>query len=603
MSAELPASPESADTPDGMPPRKVGCIARLIPVTPPGCASCLTMLFLFFTVLAVWGIFLMDPANVPWRHAMTPWRYGGVILLMFLIPIVLYKTLQWWLEGESSPFPDVEYAWNAGLQACAANGISLQTTPIYVVLGSNSEVQEKSLLAAAGLRLRVEGIPAGPSPLRWYATADSIFLFCSDASWTSAIASLREELAVEAAARGALPAEDAPSPLSPESSGDMGGAAWGGPPAAAAPANPAGPAAPFPPPAGGGEPYRGTLMLDQFLAQSRGPAGGGAAGAPQAESVPSRRSAAADTPFRGTMDLSGPIAEPRRTSGGDAGATNWTGTDTSAPSSPPEPVLVSSQYSAVCLQQLNYVGQLLRLGRRPVCGLNGILVLLQYETVYSTPAEIDELEKALRADLATLEYSTQVRCPVTALIVGLEKERGFRELVRRVGKDRAMSQRFGRKFDARFAPTTEDLTALSAHVCGAFEDWAYALFREEESLTRPGNTRLYELLSKVRCNWKSRLGELLAGGFGCELTPEAQNRSILFSGCYVAATGESPDRQAFVKGVIEKLKEEQEFIEWTADALAEQNRVRRLAKLGLITAGVLFVSLLALIGFRALRPD
>jgi len=300
------------------------------------------------------------------------------------------------------------------------------------------------------------------------------------------------------------------------------------------------------------------------------------------------------------MDLSGPITDSRRSSGGDAGSTKWSGTDASAPSSTPEPVLVSSQYSAVCLQQLNYVGELMRRGRQPICGLNGVLVLLQYEAVYSTPAEIDELEKALHADLATLEFSTQVRCPVTALIVGLEKERGFRELVRRVGKDRAMSQRFGRKFDVRFAPTTEDLTALSAHVCGAFEDWAYALFREEESLTRPGNTRLYELLSKVRCNWKSRLGELLAGGFGCDLTPEAQNRSILFSGCYVAATGDSPDRQAFVKGVIDKLKEEQEFIEWTADALAEQDRVRRLAKIGLVMAGLLFLTLLGLIGFRML---
>ena len=68
------------------------------------------------------------------------------------------------------------------------------------------------------------------------------------------------------------------------------------------------------------------------------------------------------------------------------------------------------------------------------------------------------------------------------LIVGLERERGFRELVRRVGKERASTQRFGRKFDVRAYPTKEELAALSLHVCGAFEDWAYALFREENAL-------------------------------------------------------------------------------------------------------------------------
>jgi len=598
MSAEVPASPDSAASPDGAPPQKIGCLARLIPVTPPGCASCLTSLFLFITVIAVWTIFWLDPANVPWRHAMTFWRYGSIIALIVVIPLVLYKTLQWWLEGESSPFPDVEYAWNAGVQACVANGISLSTTPIYVVLGSNSDVQERSLLTAAGIRLRVEGVPAGPSPIRWYANSDAIYLFCSDASWTSAIASLREELAVDAAARGAPPPEGAPNPLesgSPGDAGMSGPAAWSVAPATG-PANVPGAGGAAPPAAGGGsESFRGTLMLDQFLSQSRG-----ADGPPQPPAAaPQGRSQSPVTSFRGTMDLSAPIvADPRRSASSDNGPTNWSGSDASTPSSTPEPVLVSSQYSAVCLQQLNHVGELLRRGRRPICGLNGILVLLQYEAIYSTPAEIDELEKSLRSDLATLEYSTQVRCPVTALVVGLEKERGFRELVRRVGKDRAMSQRFGRKFDVRFAPTNEDLTALSAHVCGAFEDWAYALFREEESLTRPGNTRLYELLSKVRCNWKVRLGEVLAGGFGCDLTPEAQNRSHLFSGCYVAATGESPDRQAFVKGVFDKLKEEQEFIEWTADALAEQDRVRRLAKIGLVIAGLLFATLVGLIGYK-----
>jgi hypothetical protein len=223
--------------------------------------------------------------------------------------------------------------------------------------------------------------------------------------------------------------------------------------------------------------------------------------------------------------------------------------------------------------------------------------LLQYEAIYSTPAETEELQKAIKADLATLHYTLQLRSPVSALVVGLEKERGFRELVRRVGRERAASQRFGRKFDVRAVPTEEELEALTAHVCGAFEDWAYTLFREEAALTRPGNTRLYELLSKVRCSWKKRLGDILAGGFGCEHTAEAQADSPFFSGCYFAATGDTPDRQAFVRGVMDKLKDEQEWVEWTESALRANRFYSRLASLGVLALLLLAVSFVTMLLF------
>ena len=137
------------------------------------------------------------------------------------------------------------------------------------------------------------------------------------------------------------------------------------------------------------------------------------------------------------------------------------------------------------------------------------------------------------------------------------------------------------------------MVTLSAHLCGVFEDWAYTLFREEHALTRPGNTRLYELLSKVRCGWKGRLGEILSGGFGCDTTKREEEASTLFSGCYFAATGDTPDRQAFVKGVIEKMGEEQELIEWTQEALSANKRQGIAANMGgIVTIGLLFSFLL-----------
>ena len=311
---------------------------------------------------------------------------------------------------------------------------------------------------ASGLRLSVEGVPQGPAPIHWYANSEAIYLFCTDASWASALASLREEIALEASASG----------------------------------------------------------------------------------------------------LS---------------------------------ILVSHQYSTACLQELQYIGHLVRRVRQPLCAINGVLSLIQFESIHSSQTELEELQRAIRGDLDTIRFAFQLKVPVSALVVGLEKERGFRELISRVGRERAMSQRFGRRFDIQAIPARDQMVALATHLCGVFEDWAYTLFREEHALTRPGNTRLYELLSKVRCGWKGRLGEILSGGFGCDTTKREEGSSALFSGCYFAATGDTPDRQAFVKGVIDKMAEEQELIEWTPEAINANKRQKIAANLGAIVVVGLLISL------------
>lgn len=594
-------APEQDADEGGASAEKEGCLVRLLPVTTPGCASCLTSLFLFATVAIVWLVFFLDPLHVPWRHSLGWPRMLAILALVVIIPFVVYRMLQWWTEGEPSPFPDLEAAWYSGLQALAAQGLSLSSLPLYVVIGSASERQERALMDAAGVSLLVEGVPKGTAPIRWYASSQAVYLFCSDASWTSALASLREELAAEAEAKGisslevpqplalggesTAPFELAPPPMSPVRNAG---------PAAAPVVGPAPPAAPSDLPTGP-DAGRGTLMLDQFLAQMQQPPT--AAAAPVAPAAPATGE---PTAFRGTMMLgstpeTAPVATTRAIMPASVEASGPLPTDALPP------VLVASQYSAVCLQQLRFLGEMLAHEREPVCPINGILTLIQFESIYATPAEIEELQQAISADLATIQYSTQVRCPVTALVVGLEKERGFQELVRRVGKDRAMTQRFGRKFDVRAVPTAEELTALSAHVCGAFEDWVYVLFREDAALARPGNLQLYELLSKVRCTWKTRLADILALGFGCEMSDDAQKRSLLFSGCYAASTGETPDRQAFVKGVVEKLLEEQELVEWTAEAREQQRRYQRASTLGLVACVGMLIGLASLVLVRWLK--
>lgn len=252
-------------------------------------------------------------------------------------------------------------------------------------------------------------------------------------------------------------------------------------------------------------------------------------------------------------------------------------------------VLVSHQYSAACLQELSYLCQLISKIRQPLCPVNGVLSLLQYESIHSTTAEADELKKAIRADMETVHASLSLKSPITTLVVGLEKERGFCELVRRVGRDRALSQRFGRRYDVLTVPTKSDLLAFTTLACGTFEDWAYTLFREPEALSKPGNTRLYELLSKVRCAWKGKLADIIAGGYAPDQS--VSSNSPFYSGCYFAATGDTPDRQAFVRGVVEKLIEEQEMVEWSDDKLQAHRRHQVLATAGMIITMILILLL------------
>lgn len=600
---------------------RLGCLARLIPVTTPGCATFLTVLFLLTTVITVWIIFWLDPNNIPWRHSYSWWRILGILALVVAIPFAVYKTIEIWLEGAPIAYPEVDQAWRAGMQALAANELSIDSIPIFLITGSSGEAQEKAIMTASGLRLSVEGVPQGPAPIHWYANSEAIYLFCTDASWTSALASLREELATEAAATGlsieapmaspnnfetanapprgepstmqspgmqspgmqAPTWEPTPEPtrlpsqsIRPESSNIRGTLELNDFVNPTQPRSNA-PVPSAPPPSGPGS-FRGTLMLGE--AGMPVPPASPASNAPipttaqtrsPAPTRPQDRSAASrpTNPMRSNMTISG-------------------GVDTL---STQKPVLVSHQYSTACLQELQYLGHLLRRARQPLCAINGVLSLIQLESIHSSQTELEELQRAIRGDLDTIRYAFQLKVPVSALVVGLEKERGFRELISRVGRERAMSQRFGRRFDIQAIPSRDQMVALATHLCGVFEDWAYTLFREEHALTRPGNTRLYELLSKVRCGWKGRLGEILSGGFGCDETKRDENASALFSGCYFAATGDTLDRQAFVKGVIEKMGEEQELIEWTNDALAANKRESLVANLGAIVAVGLLVSL------------
>ncbi|MHC4398305.1 MAG: type VI secretion protein IcmF/TssM N-terminal domain-containing protein [Planctomycetota bacterium] len=501
-------------------------------------AILVAVFLVIFAVAAYVAFFLTaDRAKIAYWFEWPRWAI--ILALMVAIPIVVYHVLKLWLEGEVSQYPDIDYAWQAGLAELEGHGLDPSQVPIFLVLGSAGEQQEKSLLDASAISFRMREVPQGPAALHWYANPDGVYLVCTQTSCLSKLAAVARE--AEAAEK-------------------------------------AGPLAPPSPGGGAGPDLRGTIV-----AGSEGPGG-----SPPAAPVASQGAGLGGGTLGGAPSGTGGSVRGTMVVGGGAG-------EDEAPGAPEKrPVTVAREEQSEQARRLEYVCRLLRRIRQPLCPVNGILTLLPFNLI-QRPREAIEVQRCLQRDMVTASAALMLRCPVAAMVVGMEDEPGFRELVRRVGPHRAAAQRFGKGFSVWNPPIPERMEALAAHACGSFEDWVYTLFREKGSLSKPGNTRLYSLLCKIRLNVRNRLANILAAGFGLESAQAPDAETMLFSGCYFAAAGDSEDRQAFVRGVFDKLPAEQEELDWTERALREDDKYQQWAQLGLAIDTVLILALAGMI--------
>jgi hypothetical protein len=419
-----------------------------------------------------------------------------------------------------------------GIAELERQGLDISEIPLFLILGSDGELREKALFDAAGMSLNVREFPQGPRPLHWYANPDGIYVVCTDAGCLSRLAHVAREVADDARA-GFIAATPGPA---------------------------------------GGAAIRGTI-----IAGSEGDQPSARVGSPV---EPVEPSATGYGDIRGTMELGG----------GSVIAKGEADLMAEGPAQK-RPVVLPPAEGNVQERRLEYVCRLIRHARRPVCPVNGVLTLLPFGLIARGPREGVELQKALQRDLNTARHSLNVRCPVTAAVIGMEEESGFQELVRRVGRDRAARQRFGKGFSLSNPPIPERVEALAAHACGSFEAFVYALFREKGSLSKPGNTRLFSLLCKIRRNVQTRLGNILVAGFAIDSEQVPDGKPLFFGGCYFAAVGDTEDRQAFVRGILDKMPDEEAELEWTDGALAEDRRYQRLAHM-VIGVDVLLVAAL-----------
>lgn len=507
-------------------------------------------LLLFFSLLIaaiVWGIFHSLRLDIEQYRIFFRRELPTIAILVVAIPLVVWYALKLWLEGEASPFPDIDRAWKAAVEAMAEQSIDPSETPIFLVLGPGSDDAVRSFMAASNVTFPVRA-PSGPAPLHVFANQQSVYIVCTETCQLARLLAGGGAAAAPAGQPSPQPAAFDPTrTMQVGGPGQFGeGGESGGP----------GPA--------GGEPGTARPDVPSGLADVRVP-------------VPA---SGPEMDIRGTMMV------------GDVGA----GTPSAPP--PAAPVRLDPQSSAESTARLAYLCRLLRRLRDPLCPVNGVLVTTPFAILADGSQDaVNQLLMSLKSDLSTLRGTLRIRCGVNHIVDGMEKEAGFRELVRRVGAERASTQRFGKGFGLWNLPTADQLDALAKHACGAFEDWSYLLFREGEGLSKPGNRHLYALLCRIRSSFRARLGNVLRAAYAVDpgATDSVGREPLLFSGCYFVASGSTPDRQAFLASVFKKSSAEEEELEWGSEALGEERRMQSGVQALLVINGVLVAAVVALL--------
>ncbi|MDZ4848951.1 MAG: type VI secretion protein IcmF/TssM N-terminal domain-containing protein [Pirellulaceae bacterium] len=258
-------------------------------------------------------------------------------------------------------------------------------------------------------------------------------------------------------------------------------------------------------------------------------------------------------------------------------------------------IVASKQLSSIevadCEDRLKHVCKIIKASRLPLCPFNGMIAAIPFELVEVSDAQ---LQIAAQKDLAILRRELLVRCPVTVMITGLEREEGFVELMRRLPPDKLKENRFGKGSEPWVAPESARLEAIGAHATASFEDWSYLLFQEREALKK-NNATLFTMLCRMRGTFAENLIKVLSRGFGYDPKIEAHlaYEQFLFGGCYFAATSSNPKEQAFVKSVFEKAIQQEGELEWSPEARQADSNFYFLAN---IAAMIGMIALAAIMG-------
>lgn len=504
------------------------------------------MTFLFLIVVyvaAVVSFWFSDASEKPL------WIWAAVLVLAFVIPVIVFYLVKFWMIEDESKYPDIDRVWAAAMEDCERNGIYLTEVPLFLVQGARDQREATQIMKATQLPMTVTVPAQENADIGIFANSDAIFLYLNGCSCISRLSS---------------------APTGPSAFGT-------------------GHASPV-----GGGPPTGTIDAAMFSAQSAAP--------PAADDVgQTLTEAALAAPPSGTM--AGGMQPAAEGVGGTMllpegqGIGDFLGNSGRPAADAPRVPQLSSQDIFDREQKLRYVCKLITEGRKTLCPINGIITLLPFDLVESASSQI---QTAAQKDTAILREELMVRCSNTVLITQLEREDGFQELIKRVGTERTREFRFGKGCELWNAPEARRLDATAAHAVGAFEDWIYMLFQEENALKHRYNSRLFMLLCRIRGKFAENLRAVLSRGFGFDPLTEGHlaYEQFLFGGCYFAAAGGDSTRQAFIKSVFLKGIQQEGELEWAPEARRRDQQYQLAANLFALLGTISFVAIVGMLVWK-----
>lgn len=488
----------------------------------------------------------------PWAWARRIWLplLFGIFCVLCILGMGLWKLLG--PERETSEFADIDEAWNDALKALDQAGIDLSRTPLFLVLGRPSGNID-TLFGATRLPFLVRQVPRrGQSPLHVYARKDAVYVTCPDTCLLGRQAAM-------------LAGED-----QQEKAGDV--------------------------------PTIDRTLIGSLLEQTAlhaesesPPSNGHGQRRAQPVGIAESENLLADEAEPDTENL----LSPSSSGGGVVLA------EAPALAAPPRrlrrPLLKRATEVEQVRTRFRYLCRVLRRTRRPFCPVNGILLLLPLAST-SNDEDAADTGTVCRMDLTIARTVLATDCPIFSMVCDCEALPGYREFLEQVPeahRQRLLGQAFPLVPNVEPNEVPRMLTSGVQWLCQSLMVLVYRFFQIEhdnESARQVGraNTRLYRLYGVLQ-ERQERLCRILTQA----VVPE-QGRSLFFGGCYLAATGNGPGQQAFAAGVLRLLVENQNYVTWTPEALAEEYAYQRWTRIG-YTSMAVFTVALAVLAFWRLR--
>lgn len=129
-----------------------------------------------FVVVMTLVVILVTGGAVVFETWWTPAKAVSLLVLMVVIPALVYYSARLWFHYETVYWRDIDKAWHEAMIEVDRHGISLSSTPLFIVLGGDGGPRDEALFAKCPVHFDVHAAPSGSAPFHVYAGPEAIFV-------------------------------------------------------------------------------------------------------------------------------------------------------------------------------------------------------------------------------------------------------------------------------------------------------------------------------------------------------------------------------------------------------------------------------------------